>query len=545
MKLQHLILVAVLTLGVAGSAAAQTAGGRVVRMANFSIADMALFSQQDYTMGTARSAALGGAFVSLGADMSSMALNPAGLGMYRSSEFSFSPSLTWTKSTDKLLGGGSYVTLPADQKKTQFSMGNIGLALNLYQSTGPLTSFTLGFGYTKLADFNYSSAVGANGRSSSIVDAYAEQLNDMGFSPGELAGMDWDDFYPEEWGAVAALDTKAAFQGDDTWYHPNLESSATINNLLIDHTRGSLGEFDLSAGMNFSNRLYLGFTMGIQSLNYEQTSYYEELYDQPAAPAGEMPYLDFMSLDQRLRYTGVGVNFKLGLILRPVDELRLGLAVHTPTIMTLDREYRIRDFYAEDQNGDWTATSSNYLSWRYAYTSPTRIMAGASYMLGGVSLLAFDYERAWYNGMRLHSDDEYYIPDEDLEAVKNDIKYAFRGTDNFRFGLEVKCSDEFYIRGGYALSLSPLADGIDPTSRSRYSTLDNPVITRSESWSCGVGYRKGGFSLDAAYVGSEYRFANSLPFWYDNPELTSTPGSGVFSRTMERGMATLTAGFRF
>ena len=55
---------------------------------------MLKLSQYNYSFGTARSAALGGAFTSLGADLASMAINPAGLGMYQSSDVGFSPSVT-------------------------------------------------------------------------------------------------------------------------------------------------------------------------------------------------------------------------------------------------------------------------------------------------------------------------------------------------------------------------------------------------------------------------------------------------------------------
>ena len=53
--------------------------------------DMFTLSQVNFGFGTARSMSMAGAFTSLGADMASMGINPAGLGMYRSNDFSFSP----------------------------------------------------------------------------------------------------------------------------------------------------------------------------------------------------------------------------------------------------------------------------------------------------------------------------------------------------------------------------------------------------------------------------------------------------------------------
>ncbi len=558
MKIKSILLAAGLLLA-ATSAQGQLAAGRVIRMSDFAITDMAQFSQYDYTLGSARSAAMGGAFVSLGADLSSMALNPAGLGMYRSSEFSFSPSLSWTKTTDRFLDTrlydsptrSSYVTNENEREATRFGFGNIGLALNLYQSTGTLTSLTVGFGYQKLADFNYRSNIGVNDWNSSIVDVFARQLDGTPSNELELNNRPWDNYNipPSAWGAVAAwnaygVDEILDDRGNGTLlYEPRIPLGALTDNMLVNRTRGYLGEFDIAVGMNFSNRLYFGLTVGIQDLYYRQDAIYEEQYEMPYAE--RFPMMDYMQYTQRVAYAGTGVNFKLGAIWRPIDALRIGLAVHSPTIMELDREYRIDDFYTQHQNGESHDRRSGWLSWRYYYTSPTRLMAGLSYQIGSFALLAADYERVWYNGMRVQSSDEYYMPSADLDAFKQDIKTNFQGTNNLRFGLEIKPLPELALRAGYALSLSPLSDVeyATPTRVTSFSYLDNPVITRSESITAGIGYRKRGFSLDLAYVNTDYKLSNYSPFWYDSSE--EYFDSGVVSPSMKRGMVTLTMGLRF
>ncbi len=54
----------------------------------------ALRYSQLFPGGTARYLGVGGAFGALGADFGALSNNPAGLGLYRSSEFSFSPSIS-------------------------------------------------------------------------------------------------------------------------------------------------------------------------------------------------------------------------------------------------------------------------------------------------------------------------------------------------------------------------------------------------------------------------------------------------------------------
>ncbi|MEG0656720.1 MAG: hypothetical protein RR465_06845, partial [Mucinivorans sp.] len=55
------------------------------------------FSRHNFSLSSARSAAMGGAFTSLGADGITLSLNPAGLAMYSSPEISLSPGLRISK----------------------------------------------------------------------------------------------------------------------------------------------------------------------------------------------------------------------------------------------------------------------------------------------------------------------------------------------------------------------------------------------------------------------------------------------------------------
>ena len=55
--------------------------------------DDALRYSQVFYNGTARFMSMGGAFTALGADLSAIRLNPAGTGVFRSSEASLTPQL--------------------------------------------------------------------------------------------------------------------------------------------------------------------------------------------------------------------------------------------------------------------------------------------------------------------------------------------------------------------------------------------------------------------------------------------------------------------
>lgn len=73
--------------------------------------------------GTARYTAMSGAFGALGGDFSVLSTNPAGIGIYRSSEVSFTPSIFSANTKSNFDGNTS------SANKTNFNFGNAGLIL--------------------------------------------------------------------------------------------------------------------------------------------------------------------------------------------------------------------------------------------------------------------------------------------------------------------------------------------------------------------------------------------------------------------------------
>ena len=90
MKRTALFLTAAFAIASATTAAAQqlSTGGMMADNDIVMPTDLLELSQTQFNFGTARSMAMAGAFTSLGADLSSMSINPAGLGMYRHSDLS-------------------------------------------------------------------------------------------------------------------------------------------------------------------------------------------------------------------------------------------------------------------------------------------------------------------------------------------------------------------------------------------------------------------------------------------------------------------------
>jgi hypothetical protein len=540
---------------------AQMQGGAVVRASEFALTDMLQFSQYDYSLGTARSAAMGGAFSSLGADMASLSMNPAGLGMYRGSEFSFTPAVSWTV-TDAA-SPGSY-SKGLDNKRTRFVPGNIGIALNTFQSTGSLISFTFGFGYTRLADFNYNNSVMLGDLNRSILDVFAKNMTSKGVLLGGLNNNSWYDYDAADWGGVLAYDALGVDPANDMddnndIYYAALHGDAITRNSLSVNTRGSAGEYNIAGGMNLENKFYLGFSLGIQSIYYRQNMYYTEEYDQtpydPDAQNGSpIPMVDYLEYDQYHQYSGAGVNFKVGMIYRPIDPLRLSFTVHTPTFVTLESEYQAW-MYTEAQDLNANQADTDLLKSTYNYTSPARVIVGASYQFENVAILSVDYERVWYNGMRLANTENNRVPANVRSGYKADMKYSFKGQDNLRVGLEVRPVPEVALRAGYAYTGSPIKSGVPLAytgGKPVPATLNAPVANTSNSYSLGLGYRVGGFSIDAAYVLTDIKNTGYNMYWWDEsdkeyniPHGDNAARNSAVNSSMKRNIVTLTAGFRF
>lgn len=479
-----------------------TMGGEVISPANMSHLESAKFAQTEHSFMTARVAAMGGAFTSLGADLSSMSINPAGMGMYRSSQLSMSMLYDHTRSTNGTVGFAS--------NKSGVAFNQVGTALNLYQGTSALVSFTIGFGYNKLADLNFRNAAKWNNGEVTIGEFFAEQM--YGIDPSELgsskAPFTNPNIYPDQWGGVLAyrtffidpeLNKEGLFTGN--YVVGSVPTENRIDSSLYVESEGSVGEYDFSMGFNFGNILYLGTTLGVQSI--EQILYYDYTEQYRGAQGDELQNMTFSPV---VANYGSGVNFKIGAILRPISALRIGIAYHSPTAVSLSRDYKT---YMQTHfvNGDAFKGDSYLNTFTYDYSSPSKLLLGASITLANRAIISVDWDRVWYDGMSMDSDGME-------EAFANDVKADLGAASNFRVGVEVVPFQNLYLRGGYAYYGSPLnsdAEKYNDEGGAFFGTYK----THSDNFSLGLGWRfASGSSLDLAWTLSRAHFTNSVMYDY-------------------------------
>lgn len=521
--------------------------------------------------GTARVMGMGGAFVSLGADLTSMSLNPAGLGMYRRNEFSLTPMVTLSRAENP--GAAAW----SGNSKNRFSFANVGIAFNVFESsTSALTSMTIGFGLNRIADFNARNSFSAedffdadaNRTAYSIADVFRDQLQKGANTPGGWAPimprpdgsnpngpLDYENpyFWPATLGYKGTMIYVDPATGE--WARDAIGHNATVRRSFESTTTGSINEFDLSFGGNINNIVYFGATLGIQSVHKRTDMTYGEDYgyfnrqDGLATDASGqvLPVqLDYADLWQRVVLDGSGVNFKLGVVVRPIAGLRLGAAFHTPTFYSLDRSYRAgleslllyndgTDDEETYRHESPTQYDENDNSWEFV--SPSRLMFGASYTFGSFAIVSVDYERDWYNGIRVKN--VPYGADFGKEDYKMDFKNNFCATNAVRAGVEIKPLPILSLRAGGGYTSSMLQDAS--------LAYEMPLSTESYYFSVGAGVNfTRNVSLDLAYQNLTDKQSRYMLFYtYDNAAQDFVNTTGLFDTEYTRHYISMTLSFRF
>lgn len=523
--------------------------GYIVRQIEFKITDMYKYGRFDGGMGTARSAAMAGAFTSLGADLSSMSINPAGLGMYRSSEFGVTASLLQTGVENTLPGFPVGSETMTSSNRTSVGLNNMGFAFNIIEGTGVLTSFTMGFGYNKLADYNYRSRVALNGSNNTILDMFAQSVMDFTADVGHdgLTGNNpWRHpdnggafFY--EWGAILAYNTNLIERvgaTDDYRVIPELDQSGMgISQYANTGSRGSAGEYTFAGGWNFMNQFYLGFSLGIVNSLHVRDVSYQDRYTNTAQIRG-------MVYDQRLRTNADGYNFKLGMVIRPVQELRIGLAVHSPTMMTVRTRYSSIMRSTSATGAALSTARSPDREFEERFITPTRLLAGASYIIADRAVLAVDYERTWYNGMRVFGP-LYDRADEDF--YREDVRENLRPANTVRAGLEVMAVEGIMLRAGASYVREGLRDEFFwSRDRPGMRLFDMPTERTTLTVSAGLGYRiSRASSLDLTYVFGKTDFTVYDLYYYHDGFTDTTFYVGHLDRMRQRHNIMLAYNYRF
>lgn len=461
--------------------------------------------------GTARLMSMGGAFTALGADLSSISLNPAGTGMYRSFEFTVTPQLFYNSATSLFYGTRS------SDFRYAYGLNQIGVVTNLKSTdnTSGLVGLNFAYSYQRNNNFNENIAVSGYSTNSSMTDYWAAAAN--GKYKEELTGVVLN--VAKAWlidtitGHPKTYATVYSHYGDSTFSTYGQKVRRIINN------DGYSGEHSFSIGANYSNKFFFGATLGIYRLKY--TGHYEHL----ESDEDNLIY-DFknFTFTDHFEAIGTGYSLKLGAIIRPVEMLRIGIALHSPVI------YRIHEYYDQNISSEFENPDSegNYsYSYKfgpyrnsYTLTTPLRAMVGVAVQLKKLAVFSADYELVDYRMARLSNGIENYNYYDENQTIKNSLKT----TSNLRLGAELRITN-IYLRTGYGVYGSAFKK--DESNRDlNYNSI-----------SFGVGFRQQNFFFDIGFTNLSY---NQQMYLYYNPGVLEAASVKSSKNTF-----TTTLGFKF
>ena len=501
--------------------------------------------------GTARYVGMGGALDALGADISLTGTNPAGIGLFRRNTVSASFGIVNQDDVHKFDKVG----------KTNLSFDQIGF---VYSSQTARNSFlNFAFNYHKSRNFNQilsianQNMVRHNGQGASLGKlAYGKStlgnVNKGGYyiiddgkqadgyqnGSGKIRAntfTQWDYLYTNGvlWDAVndPAPDDpiSSPYYDPNNIYFWNTFFEASDYNFDRAHS-GWIADYDFTLSGNINNRVFLGITVGVHSVNYKGYSEYQEfLVDRMGQGIGNV-----VLADER-KITGTGADIKVGAIVRPFEDspFRFGVSIQTPTWYDLKSENTSVMINATD----YAASHPTFITWGYdeyysgetyefKYYTPWKFGLSLGHTIDDYLALGAGFEYTDYSTAdnRVNDGyDSYGNPDSYSDNVMNNhTEHTLKGVSTFRLGAEFKPDPSLAVRLGYNY-LSPMYEknGVRDTRLNSMgnwysSTADYTNWDATHRITCGLGYKYEGWNFDVAYQYS----ATKGTFYPFQPDMT-------------------------
>ena len=433
------------------------------------------YSSNDLS-GTARGQAMGGAFGALGGDVTGVAINPAGIGIYRSSEVVANMSLA-----SPLTGGNTH-----QQSNTKFGFDNLSYIAYYPLVSGSMLSLNFGFNYNRTKSFNQTYNASRPEMQTSLTDYMALVTNGTNHTM-------WDGRPTKElfnntnipWLGILAFDGFLINEtlGTSDGYESILNHGERVKPALKVTESGRVENYDFTVGSNIANKFYWGTTVTITDLSYLMKSSYKEDF------LGEGGGFE---LTNYLETKGSGFQVKAGMIFRPTEVLRIGLSYHSPVWYSMTDYYSallIPNGIPNDKGGfaGETETPPNKF-YNYQLRTPGTWTLSLAAVLGTQAVVSLDYENKNYAAMNLKDDRGY---DSDFKDANSFIGEDYKRTSTIRAGLEYRFTPQFSGRLGYAFAQNPYSDNLQEIGKTIVTAGTVPHFTLSGD----VNYLTAGFGF--------------------------------------------------
>lgn len=441
--------------------------------------ESALLFSRNKPSGSARILGLGGSQTALGGDYSSAVSNPAGLGMFNRSEFTFSLGLSDHNTSASYLGNSS------DDNRSVFNIPGISYVWHIpRQNEDSFYGGSLGISVSRLNDFNRSTLYQGDNDNNSIVDFFIEQAN----------GEDTDQFFEEGYATYNSPAALAYFNyligptsilpnpGPDDVYFTDATYPFQQEEILV---KGSTNQVSISYGGNIKDKIFFGGGIGITTLRYKSQKIFTEVFDSDT--------LENLQLIENLNIRGTGLNATFGVIARPVNFLQVGISYTTPTFYGLSETYDASmssrwndfDYYGDGETilGDNSSEpeQTEIVTSDYNLTIPMKFSAGVAFITK-YGFITGDIELTDPSKAKYRSSE----PGVSFSNENKDIKDVNQSVINYRVGAEFR-HEIFRVRAGYGVQTNTYKESIQS---------DNTIT----SISGGVGVRTKSFYVDLALI---------------------------------------------
>ena len=485
--------------------------------------------------GTARFVGMGGAMSALGADLSVMGTNPAGIGLYRSWDLGMSFSGGWVtqRTRSNSTRNRSFDSYGA--------VDNVGFVVaNKVSNENALRFTNFGFNYRNVKRFGgkMGMASNLNGLSQTGQMAWQAYENADNVFASDFDYNSPDGFYQKNYyddprigwltllGADGWLIDATALDGG-SYYGSDANNYSEV-------LSGGIDAYDFNLSFNLVDAVYLGVTLTAYDVDRSLESTYTEYFD-----GGDYTLQNFY------RTTGSGYDLKFGAILRPFVEssFRIGVSATTPTVYSL-RDYNsaiISSFvtFADGSTIDGSMDTFDENAYGgdcytdYTMIAPAKVNVSVGGTIGTSLALGAEYEYSNYGAAKL-----YYKDGNENTLMNDHTAENFTGQHILRLGAEKMFPGSFYTRVGYNhLTGGYKADAwkMIPVNSVQTNTAYKNIRS-TNNFTCGVGFRGDTFYADAALL---YSRQSSDFYPFEERELKAT----TLSRNLLKGM--LTVGLRF
>lgn len=442
-----------------------------------------LFSQNDidamrysqtFFGGTNRSKAMAGSFGALGADGSCMAINPAGIGLYKKGDINIGFGIK--ASNAKASHNGTTYSTPT----TNATFDGLTLVGAFDSKTDPKSHHAIGISANQVVNFNSNIHIEGNSNHKSITQ-------DMLATAKGVVVKNLDGTYEGMAFNTLVLDTL------DGKYYSFVNPKFDLKQGSDIQKSGRINEWNINYAYGYNDKLYIGASLGISSVNFNYTSAYTEADTRDSMRVkstgstydyGVYYYKGFggfkdLSYQESYKTTGTGYNFKIGAIYRAADYIRLGASFTTPTFYSLTDAYIYSMTTHFDEGGTYSDENPPSPGGRYKYRiiTPMKLTGSVAFLYKKLGAINIDYDMMSYRQASIQSSDAGVF-----SGVNNTIKNKYSQTSNLRVGAEVVLAP-IYIRAGYAMYGSPFGNTFSGDGVKIFYTG-------------GIGYRMNKFYVD-------------------------------------------------